>query len=84
MSPDSDLVDRLRQMRDGFAKSDPETMLATQVALRQMTPKHADLLLAMVSDADEKQHRYDGECDWCGTVVGLSHQCSALADEDGE
>jgi len=41
ISPDDVLVDRLHQMKHGFGKQDPATMLHRQVALGEMTPAHA-------------------------------------------
>ena len=85
MSPDHILVDRLLQMRDGFAKVVPAEFLARQVALGEMTAKHATRLLDMIAAADAEeaetcQWHALGECDWCAQEVSMDHQCPFLAD----
>lgn len=77
ISPDDVLVDRLRQMRDGFGRIDPAQMLARTP---NISDAHAARLLQMVADADEMAARGRGECDWCGVEVDMSHQCPFLAD----
>ena len=80
MSPDYILVDRLLQMRDGFAKVVPPEFLARQVALGEMTARHAQRLLDMIAAVDAAAANALGECDWCGVEVSMDHQCPFLAD----